>query len=405
MGSSVVAAYAGLALLAVSLFLSTRSRRLAVWCGDLPRQLRWHHRAALAALVLILIHVTFEIVSVAGISPQILASWDVWADPAMLLGLLALLVLVLVGALAFLGRLQHRTWLAVHRLGILAVVVAWLHAFVLARSAADVASTRYVILALAAFAAALAGVAPIWVPSQRRLRIAAVRCLGGQLWEVLLDPKPLRTWQQPVAYPAGSLVDVKFLNPRMTRAWHPLSVASCRKEPCLRLIIRACGRDTNLLSELRSGNSLDMRGPFDSPSSLARNPASKEVWQVWLGAGVGVAPFVGLLHCLGVLDFGKICFVHFDRDSSERAVVQGISEQICKDAGILPSRPRVIVRPAFSDNATHHNAETVIAHLVEEFPGARFRICGPPGFVRVVADALKHAGVAKWKITKEGSFR
>lgn len=413
MGLSLIAANVGLAALAVSLVLAFRSRRLARISGGLSRQFALHHGVALAGLLLVALHVGLELWSLAEVSASLLVDPATWAEPGMLAGLGAALgfVALLVGAR--LDSLAKRPWLRVHRLGLVLMGVALVHGALFLYGSDGWAPLRWAVLCFGGMASGLALLGFFWVPSQKLWRVQRLVDLGSDLFELVLAPdvhapdvhapgvreqgeaRPVSGAECACGFPAGSIVYVRFLGPAFTRAWHPLSVASCRRENAMRLVIRACGRDTHQVMGLRSGDSVAVRGPFGD-WRLGVPAGSSEVW---LAAGVGIAPFVGLLHCVPTVPFGPVCLVHFDRNPRESQLIQELCEGLCKQenpsGGAMPCP--LSVRAAFA-GGEHHDEGQVIRALAAEFPTACFFVCGPPKFLRLARNTLRRCGIKTSRI-------
>src|SRR5690348_7723673 len=54
--TGILVGWVGCGLLLVGLLLMLREPRLACWLGGLEQMYRWHHRAGMAAYILLLIH-------------------------------------------------------------------------------------------------------------------------------------------------------------------------------------------------------------------------------------------------------------------------------------------------------------------------------------------------------------
>jgi predicted ferric reductase len=415
-------AFIGLAFIGCSLVLSLRSRHISSVCKGLSRQLRLHHFVSLAGMVAIFAHVFLEVLSLSNPTWADVFLLEIWLDPAMALGLIALLGFLALGLLARHLALSHRTWLWVHRSNVLFVIMALAHGVLFQDDPLRLDPLPAIVFFGTGIAALGAVLGWIWVPSQRRLRVLSAEHLGSGLWEVMVDPlsahpvplmlpvaqrslkRVLPIQERKLEYPAGSVVYVRFPCGSFTGSWHPLSVASCRNEPALRLIIRSCGRDTGHLQDLRRGDVLSVRGPFlDMQAPLGSKQG--DVHQVWLAAGVGVAPFIGLLHCRAALNLRRVCLVHFDRNPLERDLIQRICESLCNASTPVGAVLSLEVRPAFKEGKLHRSEADIIAEIRGEFPDSRYKICGSPGFMRLARRTLHKLGVPSQLITTEEFVR
>jgi predicted ferric reductase len=405
MNGNILLAQASLVVLAFSTLLSFKSRRLAVWCGGLSHQLRLHHILATVGSLLAGSHVLVEALDF--FRMDVLFDLETWLDAGMASGLAAAAGLVGLVLLAWVQQWGHRVWLALHR-GMLAVVLlAALHGLFMNHVQGQYQGSVLTlgVLALAACAVLVLGVGVFWVPSQQTFKIVSIHEIFPGFMELRVDPKA-------VTYPAGSVVYVRFVGREWTRSWHPLSVASCRYEGQLRLLVRMCGRDTMQMHKLQPGDVVKVRGPyvdllpqaFEGQTVASESGAGPLVDEVWLAAGVGVAPFVGFLHCAHVLRLGRVCLVHFDRDAHESEAVQRLCEGLVAAGSQTPGGPTIQVRAARKSLHLASEAE-IIVDLAREFPAARFLVCGSPDFMKAARRLLRGGGVPGKRIITEELMR
>src|SRR4051812_39376241 len=131
--AGIVIGWFGCGLLLASLLLMVRETRLAAWLGGLERMYLWHHRTGVVAYVLLLAHPLLLAANGLRDSPALAwetlapqtESWPVWS------GWLALVLLMLGLAVAFVRPIPYRTWRWLHGgLGV-AVLVGLYHLILL----------------------------------------------------------------------------------------------------------------------------------------------------------------------------------------------------------------------------------------------------------------------------------
>lgn len=153
------------------------------------------------------------------------------------------------------------------------------------------------------------------------------------------------------------------------------------------------------LDGLGPGTHVDLEGPFGRFTLPAPVPA---VPLLFLGGGTGIAPLrammrdarahghaapIHLVYSVRTLD--DVAFA----DEWDSWVRDGLGE-----VGITVTRP-----PGRKPADTSHRLDLeAIAPLVERSPGVLCFICGPPGFVHDLEQALSHLGVRADRIRREG---
>lgn len=361
-------ALAGWILFALAFLLAVRSPKTARLLRGLASQYRIHHYVGLAAASLLLLHAGYELLS----DPDTALAWRDWL---LLAGWFGLITLTAGVAASFIDRLTHRIWLWIHR----SLAAAWTAGFIhgqaflqpdLLDQTAFIAGSLLAAGAIAATIMLKSWKGP-WVVKQ-------VRTLSPHLHEVELEPARKRTH----TFRAGTIVFAKFHRP-FSKAWHPFSVASCRFEPTVRLLIKNAGSDTSHLSDLRPKDQVDLLGPF-SEFHLQQHD------QVWIAGGVGVAPFLGMARCLDHSKTGRIRLFVF-QTADEPALAQELSDFQNRHPNF---QWKPITGPGLPDLAKISQAGDGLNH-------PEYLVCGPPRFMKSVRKLLRSAGVAGSKIKSE----
>lgn len=360
-----------IALLATVALLSFKSRFLNRRVLALAQQFRLHHLIALFAAAGMIIHVALAFYRD---WPDSLVLYVARTDWLTLCGWGALLLFGVVVVSSWLGTLTWKHWYLLHLLGLPAFALAALHALILAgRRRVDSAIVIFLfgLIAIAVLRAIfdrLSG-APAEKFSLKSLERAAEGISELHLERSSAERKTL--------YPAGSIVYLRFLSPGFSRAWHPFSVASCRYESDVRLLIKGLGQDTAHLSDLAANATLLVRGPYrEFTPDFSRQ-------QIWIAGGIGIAPFAGYAACLQFYPHGRVALFHFFEREEQKLSLKAYAKAI--PAGFTEIR---LITPArgLPDLAP-------ILAAAKENPGAQFIICGPPRFMRMVRRALKRSGV------------
>lgn len=372
-------ALAVVATLTAVTLLSLKSRLINQRLIALAKQFRLHHLMALFAGTGMLLH-------------TVLAFWRDWPDSLSLYftlsdlptvaGWIALLLFAVVIVSSWLPRLPWRHWYLLHLLSLPAFVCLALHALGYAR-------TRPVdfVLLIALFALLTLSIVRALIDRfsavhssrftvQKNLRVAE------GVFELHLASL---AGQKTPQFPAGSIVYLRFVGRGFSRQWHPFSVASCRFEHDLRLIIKGLGADTVKMGELHKADSVLIRGPFrEFTPDFSRE-------QIWIAGGIGIAPFAGYAACLAHYGATRVTVFHFYERGAQQLKMQHYAGRV---NGPLTQIDQL---------AAPHSAPD-LKPLVDYARGknaAQFIICGPPAFMRLVRRALKQTGIDGTNIETE----
>lgn len=357
-------------LTAVTL-LALKSRLINQRLIALAKQFRLHHLLALLAGAGMLVHTAT-------------AFWRDWPDSPSLYftlsdlptvaGWLALLLFAIVITSSWMQRLAWKHWYLLHLLSLPAFIAVALHTLSYARTRPTdfaILIAFFTLLTLSVLRALfdrLSGAHASRFRVQKNLPVAA------GISELHLAPMGA---QKNVQYPAGSIVYLRFEGPGFSRQWHPFSVASCRYENDLRLLIKGLGADTTKIGDLHRADLILIRGPFrEFTPDFSRQ-------QVWIAGGIGIAPFAGYAACLAHYTHGRVSLFHFIEHEEQKLSLKAY-------AGKMPAEfteTSVLTPPH-----TLPDLSAVLSAAAKD-KDAQFIVCGPPRFMRYIRRALKHAGV------------
>lgn len=277
-------------LFALSFLLAARWPTLARFLGGLSRQHRIHHWTGLLTGLLAVLHTVHEIRK----DPDVAFYFE---DPFLLLGWVGLILLLLMLAMSFLQKIHHRNWILLHWLSGLAFLAALLHSWLFLHQ-----GRWHLLIFSAGLALALLSVGLIlfyrW-KSQTWI-VDRVEVVGNGLYEILLKP----TRSNARTFRAGSLVYAR-LGAHFSHNWHPFSVASCAMSPEIHLLVKNAGLDTSHLMDLASGQHVKLQGPFSEFEVSQQS-------QLWIAAGAGIAPFLGMARCFDYQKVGQVELIFFE---------------------------------------------------------------------------------------------
>ncbi len=353
-------------LFGIAFFLAARWPVLARITGGMSRQHRLHHIVGLATGAFACIHFLHEIWK----DPEVAFYLE---DPYLLLGWLALILLMIGLGLSFLGKLHHRSWLILHWSLALSYAAALVHGWGFLHFGRWHQGLFWMGLGIGGLALTL-----IFLYRWRGQNwiVQDVKRSGSGLWELLMKPARL-TGPAPAA---GSLIYLQF-GTGFSAGWHPFSVASCKLSPELHVLIKNAGMDTSHLSDMKPGHVVRLQGPF-AEFGIAQVP------QLWVAAGAGLAPFLGMARCFDYTGAGSVELCLFEAQPQP---------EVEQELDRLSSQ-----HPEFRWNA-HYGPSSDFEALrpALESQDREILICGSPSFMRKARKYLLSKEVSGTRIHTE----
>ncbi|MEQ8351356.1 MAG: hypothetical protein RH862_07725 [Leptospiraceae bacterium] len=361
------------ALLAWILFgftflLAARWPALARSLGGLSRLHRIHHILGLSTGALAVLHTLHQIWK----DPEVAFYFE---DPFLLLGWISLLLLVAGLGLSFLGRLHHRWWLLLHWSLAGAYLGALFHSYGFLQH-----GRWHEVAFLAGLGLGGLGLTLIFLYRWKGQNwvVQEVKNTGSGLFELILKPEIANA----NAPRAGSLIYLQF-GSGFTSNWHPFSVASCRMSPELHVLIKNAGLDTSHLLDMKPGHVLRLQGPF-AEFQVSQDP------QLWVAAGTGLAPFLGMARCFDFTGAGTVELYFFE--AKPEPIVEAELDRISQS------------HPEFRWKA-HYGKSADFSEMVKSARSqqGQILICGSPGFMKKARMSLHAAQISGERIHTEES--
>ncbi len=313
---------------AIALLSVVRAQALEPLFGGLDRAVRLHRRLGLSAFLLLIVHV-IALSLHAWQSGNSVGSMLVpfWSEETRSIDILVFYALIGLGLLAYDKRLRHERWLALHRLIGLLFLLGTAHASIEPGTihSFEPLRTWTVILLLMGSAA--------WI-----YRVFLFSSFGPRYSYEVKEAKStsddtvdlwLKPYDRRMMYEPGTFVFLRVPSfTEQARELHPFSLSSTPVARDLRISARQVGDFTKRLSNLKAGNQVDVFGPFGSFTPQRFHPYRR---MVWIGAGIGITPFLGMLSFeLSNDDFRRIWFYYIARSEKEAVYDAEIRDRFLK---------------------------------------------------------------------------
>lgn len=364
----------GFGLMTLTMVMSLRPRWLEKRVRGLDKMYRHHKHFGIAAGIFIVLHWLFSqggkwLVELGYLEgPQHAANEAVsWKDRFEQLGEWALYLMVALIAISLIQRFTYTKFKLSHKLMGVMFLMATLHVVGLLTHTEPgmifIASTLLLCLAgsYAAFISLLGYIG-------KRRKIDAV------IGEIILKNADLIIFsvQLPrrLTYKAGQFVYIDFND---GEGQHPFTVVSYDGDYRIELAIKSLGDYTSdLPSRLEKGHPVQIEGPYGHFTYSQRES------QVWVGAGIGITPFIAWLEELSrtrsVLQ-KKVSLYYCVKNPAEAPFLPRLQH-------LTAGRPDVSLKVIYSDQGEKLQGEEISEnHLL---PATDVYFCGPQGFANAL---------------------
>jgi predicted ferric reductase len=281
-------------------------------------------------------------------------------------------------------RMAYETWWSVHLYTYLALFLSFSHQIGTGASFVGhpVARFWWTLLwagTLGVVLAARIGL-PVWRSLRHRVRVVAVTPEGSGVASILLRGRELH--RLPVA--GGQFFQWRFLRRGMWWQAHPYSLSAAPSGDLLRITVKDLGDHSGALARITPGTHVAIEGPYGTFTT----ERAKHGRQLLIGAGVGVAPILAILH---ELPHDADVIVLLRASTAEDLVLRDeVADEVTQRGGRL-----------FELVGSREQVRLDADALRELVPDVRHRdvyLCGPDALARHLAAELERAGVPARRI-------
>jgi predicted ferric reductase len=383
--SGLLAAYA----MVVVVLLVARVPALERAIGQ-DRLVAWHRRLGPWPLYLLLAHTVLITVGYArqahdGILHQF--GQLLWTYPGVLAATAGSMLLFAAGITSYRlarRRMAYETWWSVHLYTYLALFLSFSHqidtgASFVGHPVARMWWTALWLGTLGVVVAARIGL-PAWRSLRHQVRVVGVTPEAPGVVSVLLRGRKLD--RLPVA--GGQFFQWRFLRRGLWWQAHPYSLSAAPAGDELRITVKDLGDHSRGLASLAPGTRVAVEGPY---GTFTADTATRDRLLL-VGAGVGTAPILALLH---ELPTETDVTVLLRASTAEDLILRDeVADEVQRRRGrlveIVGSRDQVRLDAG------------ALGRLVPDVRRREIYLCGPDAFSHQLANELERAGVPERRI-------
>ena len=395
---SVALGFVALAVLGLQFALAARFSRSAAPFG-IDVVLRYHRQISFLAVATAFGHPLLLFAD----SARYRALLDVAHDPLRAqcawLSVAALVLLMVTSIWRRALRLPYPVWHVLHSvLGVVVVLAGFAHAFLVGHWL----GAPWVRLVWLGYLAAFLWLA-VWVRLVKPLRLALRPWRVAELWpepggSVTVGLEPAFRHSGPdFSFRAGQFAWILPSRNPFTPSWHPFSISSSALRSRVEFTIKQVGGFTGSIRRLRVGDRVYLDGPHGS-FTLESNPG---MGYVFVGAGVGVTPFLSMLSTLADQGDQRPCWLFLANRYEDQ--VTGV-RQLARLQDRLNLRVvHVISRPSdqWRGDRGRIDVDLLDRHLPLERRVLEYFVCASGEVVQSVETSLQQLGVEADNIHSE----
>jgi predicted ferric reductase len=279
---------AGYLLLAASLFLASRYRRLEDWIGGLDQIYRWHHQLGIWGCIFTFIHPFILAVRWLPNYPNrfLLYIFPVHERLSINLGSVALLLLLALVAVTVFKMIPYDKWKITHKLMSFVFILATLHILLLERRFSS-SPLSYMLLfipmGLGFFGIVYKHIISEFIIKYPLFEVVKTQALNDNIVEIYI-----KSITKSLSFIPGQYVFCRFESNGVTRESHPFTLCGSPHDPILSILVKVRGDFTrSLYRYLQPGDVVQLEGPYGRFDYMKAGSS-----QIWIAGGIGIVPFL-----------------------------------------------------------------------------------------------------------------
>lgn len=387
-----IAGLVGITMFALTFILSTRIKPIEDVFGGLDKVYIVHGVLGGTALIVILAH---PILLVLKFIPAQIKTAATYLLPtgywSVDFGIIAIICMIILIFITLFTKMKYHHWKFTHEFLGLVFLFAILHMFLVRGDASkDYIFSGYYIYATIVSAIGLGAFSYSLLIKDRIIKNAIYKIdnivHNKELFTLEIVPE-----HKPLNYQAGQFIFIRFYNEKLSKEAHPFSIASKSDKDKLKIIIKSLGDFTSRLEHLKPGDKVSVEGPYGRFNF--RNYENKQ--QIWIAAGIGITPFVGMVEDLEEHS-------HYEREVDLYFSANNDSDFVGYDF-FLDAAKKIKNFKFIPWNSTTNGRLNIesIKKLSGELKDKEILICGPTGFKESIIHNLIKEGVKEYNIHEE----
>jgi predicted ferric reductase len=385
-GGRITGLVAGYVLL-VQVFLRSRVGLLERWVGT-ELLARWHRDFGFVLVVSVLAHtslilVGYSILDSVGLVPELQILMAEYED--LTSAVVAVCVLVAVGLLAIRAIrtvLPYELWKLLHLASYAVLLLGYGHQFANGQQLFRPGYARdfWIGLYLAVLGSLVWGrlVAPLLLNVRRGFRVADVVHEGPDVISIYLAGRNLHR-----AARAGQFFRWRFLTTGLWTQAHPFSLSAATNGRWIRLTVKAVGRHTTALRELRPGVRVWAQGPMGSFTAVRRTRGRA----LLIAGGIGIGPIRALLE-----ELPPGAAVIYRASTADDVVLR---DELDRIAEVRHADVWYVIGTRDDPAPRAMLTASGMLQIVPDVARRDVYLCGPAGFIDAARAALRGAGVPR----------
>ena len=357
------------------------------------RMVRIHRMVGISIVALAVMHplLVFSVDDVATIPVK----WEYWPE---ILGGGLLISLSIYAAIAYgrsFSRIPYHYWKWMHQAGaIVLVVTSLVHVYYVTDSYHS-------------------GVPLVFLVC---VGIVVVVCWGWILFRPFMDGEKhevvsltrvgpaarelrLRPLGNPIRHAPGQFAYINVTDGPIPSEPHPFTISSSPGSDTLRFVIRCCGDWTNRVGQLRTGDTVQVSGPYGMFSPEAYGC---EAGYVCIAGGVGITPMLSMIENMDELS-PPLHLVWSNRTVEDAFAREELKEHALRlhqlDVTHVFSRDATSADNEYTGRVNHDLLDRVLTEV--PLSDSLFFVCGPQPFMESVQRTLSEMGVPPSQIVTE----
>lgn len=384
-----LAGLVGVALFAVSLFLSARFKFFEKYFEGLNMVYDKHGQFGQFALILLMFHPLLLLSKYSSSFSDAVVFLFPGAYWAQNFGILSLWLMIFLIVLTLYLRPKYNIWKWTHKFLGFAFFLGSLHVWFISSDISRFLPLRIYILSLAGFGLLSFSYRTLFgkfLVSRFNYEITGIRKLNGLVVEI-----SLKALKSSLNFIAGQFVFVQFPGSGLGSESHPFSIVASPDENILKFAVKNLGDYTANMEDLKIGQFALIEGPFGAFSY--RSGSYKK--QIWVAGGVGVTPFISMAKSFLSAEGYKVDFFYCVRNFSEAIYVREL-QKIALDSG-----GSFTLHFFLSDTQGRISSDYIKSAAGGGFENSDIFVCAPLPMISSLVDQFTNDGVSRRNIHSE----